>query len=212
MFKWCSRIDGRVVMVMASFALVFVPGCAKKASSVRGSSGLSDASSGSQSSSNRGFGERGTGSDDVTSSQGGRSNRGLFGDEGSADSGSGRGGPGSSVMDAGLIFSDNVYFDFDQWRVRDDAEFALSDNAKWMVLNSGIKIQIEGHGDERGTNDYNLVLGERRARSIMRYLINLGVKASRFSFISYGEEKGICDDQTEACYQQNRRVHFQVRK
>ncbi|MFQ5597772.1 MAG: peptidoglycan-associated lipoprotein Pal [Nitrospiria bacterium] len=112
----------------------------------------------------------------------------------------------------GPRFLENVYFDFDKSVVRNDAKDILSENARWLAVNSDVLIQIEGHGDERGTNDYNLALGERRARSIMRYLVNLGIRESRFSFISYGEERGVCSDKTEDCYQKNRRVHFIVKK
>ncbi len=119
---------------------------------------------------------------------------------------------GSAFSNGGPVFIDNVYFDYDQALVRNDAKEALEENSRWLALNSDIRIQIEGHGDERGTNDYNLALGERRARSIMRYMINLGIDKSRFSFISYGEERSVCGEQKESCYQKNRRVHFFVKK
>ncbi len=121
-------------------------------------------------------------------------------------------GMGSGLDNSGPSFMENVYFDYDKAQVRIDAKAALEENSRWLALNSNIRIQIEGHGDERGTNDYNLALGERRARSIMRYLINLGINESRFSFISYGEEKNICSEQMESCYQKNRRVHFLVKR
>lgn len=124
-----------------------------------------------------------------------------------------RGHKGSDEgMNMGPSFMENVYFDYDKAQVRLDAKATLEENSRWLALNSHVKIQIEGHGDERGTNDYNLALGERRARSIMRYLINLGINESRFSFISYGEEKSVCSEKVEACYQKNRRVHFLVKR
>jgi len=121
-------------------------------------------------------------------------------------------GSGNGMASGGPSFMENVYFDYDKAQVRFDAKKALEENSRWLALNSDIRIQIEGHGDERGTNDYNLALGERRARSIMRYLINLGINESRFSFISYGEEKNICSEKDESCYQKNRRVHFLVKR
>lgn len=119
---------------------------------------------------------------------------------------------GRGLSNGGPVFMENVYFDYDQAVVRSDAKAALEENSRWLALNSDVKIQIEGHGDERGTNNYNLALGERRARSIMRYLINLGISKSRFSFISYGEERGVCSEKNESCYQKNRRVHFFVKR
>ena len=112
----------------------------------------------------------------------------------------------------GPDFSENVYFDFDKWSIRSDTKDVLGENAMWLMKNSDLEIQIEGHGDERGSNEYNLALGERRARSTRRYLINLGIDSSRISFISYGEEKGVCDEKSERCYQKNRRAHFLVKR
>jgi peptidoglycan-associated lipoprotein len=120
--------------------------------------------------------------------------------------------------DAGLPAADgkpgplqDIFFEFDQWVIQSDARAALEQNARWLEGNPKSKIQIEGHSDERGTDEYNLALGERRAKSAMNFLINLGVSPSRISFISFGEEKGFCNDQNEGCFQQNRRAHFVVR-
>ncbi len=106
----------------------------------------------------------------------------------------------------------DVFFEFDQWVIQADAKMILERNARWLEHNPQAKIQIEGHSDERGTDEYNLALGERRAKSAMNFLANLGVNPSRISFISYGEEKGFCGDKNEACYQKNRRAHFVVQK
>jgi len=119
---------------------------------------------------------------------------------------------GFVVEAPGPKFSTNVYFDFDKWFIRSDTKDVLGENALWLMKHSDVEIQIEGHGDERGSNEYNLALGERRARSTRRYLINLGIDASRISFISYGEEKGVCNEKNEACYQKNRRAHFLVKR
>jgi peptidoglycan-associated lipoprotein len=104
----------------------------------------------------------------------------------------------------------DVYFDFDKSAIRDDAKPALQANAKWLNANPKAKIKIEGHADERGTNEYNIALGERRAESTRKYLTSLGVKADRLSTISYGEEKPQCASQNENCWQKNRRSHFAV--
>jgi peptidoglycan-associated lipoprotein len=129
-----------------------------------------------------------------------------------------KGDPGAESDEAGLTAGDgkpgplqDVFFEFDQWVIQSDARTALEQNARWLEGNPNAKIQIEGHSDERGTDEYNLALGERRAKSAMNFLINLGVSPSRISFISFGEEKGFCSDPNEGCFQQNRRAHFVVR-
>ena len=105
----------------------------------------------------------------------------------------------------------DIYFDFDQSTIRPDAARTLDANASWMKSNANHLILIEGHCDERGTNEYNLALGERRARSTMNYLVAQGVQASRITIISYGEERPTCSEKTEACWGKNRRAHFLVK-
>lgn len=115
------------------------------------------------------------------------------------------------VREAGSASGLNdVYFDFDKSAVRDDAKPALQSNAKWLKSNSNAKIKIEGHADERGTNEYNIALAEKRAQAARKYLATLGVKSDSLSIISYGEEKPQCKEQNENCWQKNRRAHFTV--
>jgi peptidoglycan-associated lipoprotein len=102
----------------------------------------------------------------------------------------------------------DIFFDFDQYTIRTDAQSTLSDNAAWIKSTPGKAIVIEGHCDERGTQAYNLVLGDKRARSAKRYLEDLGVPASRLKTTSYGELRPFCKERDESCYQQNRRAHF----
>ena len=104
----------------------------------------------------------------------------------------------------------DIFFDFDQHMIRRDAQATLSANAAWINSRSGKAVVIEGHCDERGTQAYNLVLGEKRARSAKRYLEDLGVPASRLKTTSYGEMRPFCKERDESCYQQNRRAHFVV--
>lgn len=104
----------------------------------------------------------------------------------------------------------DVYFDFDKFVIRDDAKSALQSSAKWLSSNPKAKIKIEGHCDERGTNEYNIALGEKRAEAAKKYLVSLGVKADRLSTISYGEEKPQCKEQNEDCWQKNRRAHSTI--
>lgn len=113
---------------------------------------------------------------------------------------------------AGNIF-ETVYFDFDKSDLRQDARDVLSRNAEIMMKSkAGAKIQIEGHCDERGSAEYNLALGERRAKSSLQYLTTLGVKAERLSIISYGKEKPAVQGSDEASWGKNRRSEFVVVK
>jgi len=106
---------------------------------------------------------------------------------------------------------EDVYFDFDQWSVRSDMASTLENNAFWLHENPNATVQIEGFCDEKGTEEYNLALGERRARSASAFLADLGINPARISVISYGEEKPVCSEESDACHQKNRRVHFAVK-
>ena len=101
----------------------------------------------------------------------------------------------------------DAHFDYDRSDLRQDARDELASSAEWLKLgyNTAV-IQIEGHADERGTVEYNLALGERRAQSAMDYLVSLGVPANRLSTISYGKDRPVCTDSNEGCWQQNRRA------
>lgn len=98
-----------------------------------------------------------------------------------------------------------IYFDFDRSFVRDDARPVMKANAEWLKANPKMKVRIEGNCDARGTIEYNQALGQRRAAAAKKYLTDLGIASSRISLISYGKEKSVCGEQTEECWQQNRR-------
>ncbi len=102
----------------------------------------------------------------------------------------------------------DVYFDYDQFVIRSDARAVLEANARSLKAENSRKLLIEGYCDERGTVEYNLVLGERRAQTAKQYLQDLGVPSSRIQITSYGKEKPFCLDHSEACWQSNRRAHF----
>ena len=102
----------------------------------------------------------------------------------------------------------DVLFDYDQSAVREDQRGLLQKNADYMRRWTSIRVTIEGHADARGTNEYNLALGERRGNAVKDYLVSLGIAADRMSVISKGEEAGLCTEMTEDCYQRNRRGHF----
>jgi len=104
---------------------------------------------------------------------------------------------------------EHVYFDFDKYVIREDAVPTLRANAQ--LLNAKYEnssVLVEGHCDERGTSEYNLVLGERRAQAVKNYLVDLGVSSSRIQIVSYGKERPSCTESVEWCWQQNRRGHF----
>ena len=101
----------------------------------------------------------------------------------------------------------DIYFDFDKYDIRPGDAKILDSNATWLKGNNNL-VLIEGHCDERGTNEYNLALGERRAKATMNYLVSQGVQAGRITIISYGEERPICTEHNEACWAKNRRAHF----
>jgi len=102
----------------------------------------------------------------------------------------------------------DVYFDYDDADLRGEARERLAANARFLAEHPEFEVTIEGHCDERGTNDYNLALGERRARSADDYLVSLGLEAGRLSTLSYGEERPLCTGSEEGCWSRNRRAHF----
>lgn len=105
----------------------------------------------------------------------------------------------------------DIHFDFDKYDIRPGDAKILDENAAWMKANASYLVLIEGHADERGTNEYNLALGERRAKAAVNYLVAQGVRAGRITIISYGEERPACTEKTEACWARNRRAHFLVK-
>jgi len=102
----------------------------------------------------------------------------------------------------------DVYFEYDSAVLTADARDLLKVKAQWMQANPSARVLIEGHCDERGSNEYNLALGDRRAESAKTFLVNLGISPSRLSTVSYGEEKPVDSGKTEAAYAKNRRAHF----
>ena len=103
-----------------------------------------------------------------------------------------------------------IYFDFDQFSVRDDQKARVEGNAAFLQANPNLAIVIEGNCDERGTNEYNVALGERRAQSAKKYLQNLGVDGGRLATVSYGEEKPLLYGHDEYSWSQNRRDDFVI--
>ena len=106
----------------------------------------------------------------------------------------------------------DIHFNFDQYGLDSNSKKVLEQNATYLKSNPDIRVEIQGHCDERGTNNYNIALGERRAHSTKKYLVTQGVNSHRVNIISYGEEKPFCSDSNENCWHQNRRAHFLVAK
>ena len=104
----------------------------------------------------------------------------------------------------------DVFFDYDKSEIRDDAKSALSKDADWLKKWTSTRITLEGHCDSRGTAEYNLGLGSRRATAVRDYLISLGVTLERVTVVSKGKEAPFCSDENEPCWQQNRRGHFVI--
>jgi len=115
--------------------------------------------------------------------------------------------PRQVALETPIQFQD-AYFDFNKFLIRKDEKEALLKDVKLLKDHPDMKIKIEGHCDERGTEEYNLALGNRRAEAVRRYLISLGVESSRVATISYGKDKPFCAEHKETCYQENRRGHF----
>ena len=109
-----------------------------------------------------------------------------------------------AAIEAGL---QDVFFGYDQWALSDSGMEALNLDAQWLKDHPGAVMKVEGHCDERGTADYNIVLGEKRAKTARGYLIESGVAPKQVAIVSYGKARPFCSDPAESCYQQNRRGH-----
>lgn len=114
------------------------------------------------------------------------------------------------AAEKGQLFT--VYFDFDNYSIRDNDAESLAKNARWLGLNQSVKVIIEGHADERGDEEYNLALGDKRAQSVKRYLNDLGISQARLDTLSYGEEKPAAEGHDEEAWSKNRRAEFVLQK
>ncbi|HKT68690.1 MAG TPA: peptidoglycan-associated lipoprotein Pal, partial [Terriglobales bacterium] len=120
--------------------------------------------------------------------------------------------PAPSIEDLWQQNIKDAYFDYDKSNIRPDAQEALQADATFLKAHTDVNFIIEGHCDDRGSAEYNMGLGDRRANAVKDYLVQLGVDASHIRTISYGKEKPFCTEHTEDCWQQNRRAHFVYQK
>ena len=177
----------KIVSIACLFAAAaLLAGCPKKATTVE------PPSAGSQ--------VPGAGGSTSGSETGSTSTSPLGGDASALGGGPG-GGPNASV---GRV----IYFDFDKSDIRPEFAGVITGNAQFLAAHPGAKIKLEGNTDERGTREYNIGLGERRAQAAKNYLISLGITADRMDTVSWGKERPFCTEQSESCWQQNRRAHF----
>ena len=109
-----------------------------------------------------------------------------------------------AAIEAGL---QDVFFGYDQWTLSEAGMEALNHDSQWLKAHPGAVMKVEGHCDERGTTDYNVVLGDKRAKAARSYLVESGVSPKQVAIVSYGKERPFCTDPAESCYQQNRRGH-----
>lgn len=128
---------------------------------------------------------------------------------GAVDTGTGTGTgivPGSQEDFVANVSSDRIFFGFDQYNVDAEDQATLRSQAQWLQRNPAVRVTLEGHADERGTRDYNIALGERRANAAKNYLASLGIDPNRISVISYGKERPAALGSDEQAYAQNRRA------
>lgn len=182
---------GSLTFVAMGLALVFLQaGCANKVTPISGTAGLTE--------------ESAVGDAPVNSMNGLTEER----IQSASEEESAQEGSAAAESASGNI--DDIYFEFDQASIKEESKSVLQKNAKLITSNPNAKVQIQGHTDERGSEEYNLALGARRAQIVKRFLTALGVDSGRLQTISFGEEKPFCQESQEGCWKQNRRAHFLV--
>lgn len=181
------------LLVWVGVSLLFVQtGCGKKVTPVSGTAALSNESASSS------LPSGGVVEESIREER-------VAGDSVAMQDGSKEPPPAGSNEESSELL--DVFFEFDQAILKEESKANLQKNAK-RLMTEKVKIKIEGHADERGTEEYNLALGERRAQAVKRFLTALGVDKNRINTISFGEERPFCKEPSENCYKENRRAHF----
>jgi peptidoglycan-associated lipoprotein len=188
MLKECLKV--LVVILVVGLMGVF-PGCQKKQISSEPGYGTA---SGSGAGMEGGAGRKGFGEQDL-----GAAGRGREGGEGTV-----------GAADKAAFENEDIYFLFDSSSITSQAQDVLRKKATFLKGRPNVKVTIEGHCDERGTNEYNLALGEARARAAKAFLVDLGIPAARIATISYGEERPLAKGHDEDSWSKNRRAHFVI--
>ena len=189
-----------VLIVPAALLVLAVTGCAKQPATMPASATAPAPSSGSMSGSRP----------QPTAAQSGAGGGASLGAVSGSAAGTATDRPSPRDFSVNAALKD-INFDFDKYDIRPSDAKILDASAAWLKSNPRNLLLIEGHTDERGTAEYNLALGERRAKAAMSYLVALGIQANRISIISYGSEQGLCKERGEACWARNRRDHFLVK-
>ena len=181
-----------------------------------GTGGSTNGNFGASGQANIGNGSTGSFSANPFASNNQGSGSGMGSGNGSGMGSSSSGSMGSGIQESRLqsfqASSDlkDIHFEFDQYDLDSNSKAILKKNAEFLKNNPNMHVEIQGHCDERGTNNYNIALGERRAHSTKKYLVSQGVNSRNVHTISYGEEKPFCFSSGESCWSQNRRAHFMV--
>jgi peptidoglycan-associated lipoprotein len=186
MTKQASKVLAVLLMVVFLFA---IPACQKKEIASEAGYGAAGSGAGAGAAGRKGIGEQ---------------------DLSGAAGRPGAGGAPIGATERAMFENEDIYFGYDSSALTPQAQDILRKKAAFLKANSGVKVTIEGHCDDRGTNEYNLALGEARARSAKTFLVDLGVPAARMATISYGEERPIAKGTTEEAWAKNRRAHFVV--
>lgn len=113
-----------------------------------------------------------------------------------------------TAIESGTLYT--IHFDYDKFNIREDDKPLLTKNAQWLNINPNVKVRIEGYADERGESEYNLALGDKRARSVEKYIEDMGIKKERLATISYGEEHPVDPGHDEGAWAKNRRAEFKI--
>ena len=192
-----------VLMIPTALLIVVATGCAKQPATMPASASAPSPSAGSTAAS-----RPQAAAAQSSMSDGGAGRASLGAGAGTAGATAARVSPREFMENAALR---DVNFDFDKYDIRPADAKILDANAAWLKTNARSLLLIEGHCDERGTPEYNLALGERRAKAAMSYLTALGIQANRISIVSYGEERPLCNERGEVCWAKNRRAHFLVK-
>jgi len=211
-----------IIAVLFLFGLTLATACSKNlmppegltVGNVDGQMSSSKGSGGSQGDS--GSGSAGSGflvEEDIDSS--GNSQGFITGDAEESKPFLGSGNSGGTQEARGQNYKEtndiqDIMFKFDRYDLDDESRAVLRNNVAYLKNKSMTRIEIQGHSDERGTNNYNIALGERRAHATKMYMVSQGISASRIHTISYGEEKPFCFDSNDGCWLKNRRAHFKV--